>query len=105
MPTGKNKKVISFIKDELGRKIMTEFVTLRPKTYSYLMGDDSEAKKARGTKKCVIRRMLKFLYYKDCFLNHEIILKPQQRFKREAHNVYTEEINKIAPSSNDDKRL
>ena len=46
--------------DELGGKIMTEFVALRPKTYSYLMDNDSEAKKAKGTKKCVIKKVLKF---------------------------------------------
>ena len=49
--------------------------------------------------------MLEFLDYKDCLLNTEIILKSQQRFKSEAYSVYTEEINKIAQSSNDDKRL
>ena len=47
----------------------------------------------------------KFEDYKKCLLNNETMLKSQQRFKREAHNVYTEEINKIALSSNDDKRL
>ena len=62
-------------------------------------------KKAKETKKCVIKRMLKFLDYKDCFLNNEIILKSQQGFKSEAHKVYTEEVNKIALSSKDDKRL
>ena len=46
--------------DELGGKIMTEFVALRPKTYSYLMDNDSAAKKAKGTKKCVIKKVLKF---------------------------------------------
>ena len=51
------------------------------------------------------RKILKFDDYKDCLLNNEIILKSQQRFKSEAHNVYTEEVNKIALSSNDDKRL
>ena len=49
--------------------------------------------------------MLKFNNYKDCLLKKEIVLKSQQRFKSERHNVYTEEINKIALSSNDDKRL
>ena len=49
--------------------------------------------------------MLKFSDYKDCLLNSEIILKSQQRFKNERHNVYTEEINKIALSNSDDKRL
>ena len=105
LPRGKSKKVIGLMEDELGGKIMTEFVTLRPKTYSYLMDDESEAKKAKGTKKCVIKRKLKFNDYKDCLLKNEIILKSQQRFKSEAHNVYTEEVNKIALSSNDDKRL
>ena len=69
------------------------------------MDDDSEAKKSKGTKKCVIKRMLKFNDYKDCLLNDEIISKSQQRFKCEAHNVYTEEVNKIALSSNYDKRF
>ena len=87
---------------------MTEFVALRPKTYSYLKEDDGKhvtEKKAKGTKKCVMKRILKFNDYKDCLLNNEIILKSQQRFKGEAHNVHTEEINKTALSSNDDKRL
>ena len=58
LPTGKNKKVIGLMKDELGGKIITEFVTLRPKTYSYLTDDCKEDKKAKGTKKCVIKRMI-----------------------------------------------
>ena len=84
------------MKDELGGKIMTEFVALRPKTYSYLTDNCKEDKKAKGTKKCVIKRRLKFSDYKDCLLNNEIILKSQQRFKSERHDVYTEEVNKIA---------
>ena len=52
-------------KDELGRKIMKEFCALRAKTYAYLMEDDSEMKKAKGTKKCVIKRRLMFENYKD----------------------------------------
>ena len=95
------------MKDELGGKIMTEFAALRPKTYSYLMDDGISGsgthviKKAKGTKKCVITKILKFDNYKDCLLKNEIILKSEQKFK--SHNVYTEEINKIALSSNDDK--
>ena len=49
--------------------------------------------------------MLKFDDYKDCVFKNEIILKSQQRFKSEAHSLYTEDVNKIALSSNDDKRL
>ena len=60
LPTGKNKKVIGLMKDQLGGKIITEFVTLRPKTYSYLTDDCKEDKKAKGTKKCIIKRMFKF---------------------------------------------
>ena len=105
LPTGKNKKVIGLMKGELGGKIMTEFVALRSKTYSYLMDDGSNDEKAKGTKKCVIKRRIKFNDYKNFLLNNEIILKSQQRFKSETHNIYTEEINKIALSSNDDKRL
>ena len=105
LPAGKNKKVIGLMKDELGGKIMTEFVALRPKTYSYLTDDCKEDKKAKRTKKCVIKRGLKFNDYKDCLLNNEIVLKSQQRFKSERHDVYIKEINKIALSSNDHKRL
>ena len=53
-------KVIRLKKDELGEKIRTEFAALRPKTYSYLMHDGNSEKKAKGTKKCVIKRRLKF---------------------------------------------
>ena len=53
---GLNKKVIGKFKDELGRKIMKEFVALRAKTYAYLLDDNNEIKKAKGTKKCVIKR-------------------------------------------------
>ena len=105
LPTGKNKKVIALMKDELGGEIMTEFVVFRPKTDSCLTDDCKEDKKAKGTKKCVIKRRLKFNDYKDYLLNNEVILKSQQRFKCERHDVYTEEVNKIALSSNDDKRL
>ena len=84
---------------------MKEFCALRAKTYSYLMDDDSEVKKSKGTKKCVIKRELIFKYYIACLLNDKILLKLQQRFKSDYHEVYTEEVNKSALSSNDDKRL
>ena len=105
LSTGKNKKVIGLMKDELGGRVITEFVTLRPKTYSYLTDDFKEDKKAKGTKKCVIKRMIKFNDYKNCLLKDEVILKSQQRFKSKGHDVYTENINKITLSNNDDKRI
>ena len=103
--TGKNRKVIGLMKDELGGRIITEFVPLRPKTYSYLTDDCKEDKKAKGTKKCVIKRMIKFDDYKSCLLNGEVILKSQQRFISKGHDVHTQNINKIALSSNDNKRI
>ena len=84
---------------------MTEFVALTPKTYSYLMDEGSEYKRAKGTKKCVIKREIKSKSYKDCLFNNRIILESQRIFKSEGHIVYTEEINKIVLSSYDDKRL
>ena len=105
LPTGKNKKVMGLMKDELEGTIMTEFAALRRETFPYLIHDDNSVKKAKGTKKCVIKRRPKFNDYKNCLLNNEIILESQQRFKSEAHNVHTKEINKIALSNNDNKRL
>ena len=105
LPTGKNKKIIGLMKDELGGKIIMEFVTLRPRTYSFLTDDGKEDKKAKGTKKCVIKKMIKFIDYKKCLLTDEVMLKPQQRFISKKHDVYTENINKIALSNNDDKRI
>ena len=53
----------------------------------------------------MIKRELKFNDYKDCLLNDKVVLKSQQRFKSERHYVYTENVNKIALSNSDDKRL
>ena len=105
LPTGKNKKVIGLMKDELGGKIITEFVTMRPKTYFYSTDDGKEDKKAKGTKKCVIERMIKFNDYKNCLLKDKVLLKSQQRFISKKHDVYTENVNKIALSNNDNKRI
>ena len=105
LPISKNKKVIGLFKNELGGRIMIEFVGLRSKTYAYLMNDDTEKKKEKGTKKCLIKRRLMFKNYIDYLLNNKIILQSYQRFKSNYHNVYIEQISQIALSSNDDKRL
>ena len=114
LPIGTNKKVIGLFKDELGGKIMTEFIALRVKAYAYLIdgynNNDYDKnkiinKKAKGTKKFVIKRILKFNDYKYVLFKNKPILMQQQRFKSDHHKVYTEEVNKIALSSNDDKRL
>ena len=105
LPMEKNKKVLGLMKGELGGEIIIEFITLRPKTYSYLTDNDKEDKKAKGTKKCVIKKTIKFNDYKKCLLNDKVILKSQQRFISNKHDVYTENVNKIALSNNDDKRI
>ena len=67
LPKGRNKKVIGLMKGELDGKIMAKLVGLRAKTYSYLVDDISEDKKAKNTKKCFIKRKHKFKNYKKCF--------------------------------------
>ena len=120
------------MKNESEVKMMTEVVPLRPKAYSYLKYDRTEHKTAKGTKKCVIERESKFKNYEnfnkpnhfdniikylekneintdslkkgyeEFIKNNELILKKQGESKREGHNVYTEIINKIALSPNDE---
>ena len=105
LPIGKNKNVIGMFKDEIGGKIMTEFCAVRAKTYAYKLDDDTEMKKAKGTKKCIIKTELMFENYVDALFNDEVIIRSQQRFRSYNHKLYTEEVNKIALSSNDDKRI
>ena len=105
IPIGKNKKVLGMMKDELFGKIMTDFVALRAKTYSYLDYDGKEEQKARGTKKCDVTRKIKFSDYKICLFDNNPVLRSEEVFKSEFHDVYILRLNKIALNSNDDKRL
>ena len=84
---------------------MKVFVGVRSKTWAYLMDNNSENKKAKGTKKCIIKKGIVVKNYEDCMFDNKIILKSQQVFRSDHRNVYTVEINKIALISNDDKRL
>ena len=102
---GMNEKVPSLFKDELGGKIIAEFVALRAKTYANLDDGGNERKKSKGTKKCVIKQKLIFQNFKDCLLNNKTVYRSQERFKSYNHDMYTEEVNKIALGNNDDKRI
>ena len=111
---GKNKKVLGKFKDELGDKIMTKFVALRAKTYSFLIDEYTDEdyeknrivdKKSKGTKKCVVKREILFNNYLDSLFKNKVLYRSQQRFRSDHHKVYTEEVNKIALSSNDHKRI
>ena len=70
-----NERVIGLMKDELGGKNKTEYVAHRSKIHFYLMDDGSEHKRVKGTKKCVIKRILKFNHYKDCSFNNKTTLQ------------------------------
>ena len=105
---GKNKKVIGKFKDELGGKILIEFVALRAKTYAYTqlnVDKLEEHKKAKGTKKCVIKKHLNFDLYKKDLFNSETIICTQQRFTSDYHNMYTQTVHKTALDNKYDKRL
>ena len=105
---GINKRVIGKFKYELGGNILSKFVGLRAKTYSYCeINDDKvhEVKKAKGTKKCVIKKHLNFDMYEQALFDNITIRCTQQRFKSDYHNIYIESGHKIALNNNDTKRI
>ena len=93
MLIGKNKKVIGKFKDEIGVKIISEFCALKAKTYAYKLDNDNEVKKAKGTKKCVVKRHITFDNYTDILFKSSKLLKKQFTFKNDHHDIYTQEIN------------
>ena len=105
LPIGLNKKVIGLMKDELGGKIMTEIVALKPKLYSYKKPDGSEDKKYKGIKKCVVKKTLTFEDYKTCLFSDSTEYKSQLMFRSAKHEVHTIEVNKVALNRDDDKRI
>ena len=104
LPVGKNKKVIGLMKDELGGGIMSEFVTLRPKMYAYRVGS-SESKKCKGIKKCVVKKTISFKDYKACLFGGEASYRSQLMFRSLKHEVRMLEVNKLALSRDNDKRI
>ena len=105
LPIGLNKKVIGLMKDELGGKIMTEFVALRPKLYFYRELDGSEDKKCKGIKKCAVKKTLTFEDYKTCLFSDSTEYKSQLMFRSAKHEVHTIEVNKVALNRDDDIRI
>ena len=101
---GKNKKVIGLMKDELGGKIMKEFISLRPKMYSYRV-EEQESKKCKGIKKCVVKKTISFEDYKRCLFEGRVIHRSQMMFRSRKHKVKTLEVNKLALSREDNKRI
>ena len=106
LPIRKNKKAIGLMKDELGCTIMTEFVALRPKLYSYRKLDGFEDKKCKGIKKCVVKKTLTFEDFKNCLLaNLGDVHRLQLMFRSSKHEVHTIEVNKVALNKDDDKQI
>ena len=105
LPIGLNKKVIGLMKDELGGAIMTEFMALRPKLYSYKKLDGSEDKKCKGIKKCIIKKTLTVEDYKTCLFIDSTEYRSQLMFRSSKHEVHTIEVNKVALNRDDDKRI
>ena len=104
IPTGINKKVLGMFKDEAAGKIIKEFVGLRAKLYSYKMDEGGESKKCKGIKKQVVESSISHEDYKTCLLTGKEQLRKQNILRSYEHEVYTEEINKVALSALDDKR-
>ena len=92
------------MKDELGGEIMKEFVSLRPKMYSYRVGN-VEPKKCKGIKKCVVKKTITFHDYEDCLFEGRNVYKSQLLFRSNKHEIKTLEVNKLALNSQDDKRI
>ena len=104
IPTGINKKVLGMMKDEAAGKIIKEFVGLRSKLYSFIMDDGGETKKCKGIKKQVVESSIRHEHYKTCLTTGKELLRKQNILRSYDHEVYTEEVNKVALSALDDKR-
>ena len=106
IPTGANKKVVGMFKDEAGGKIIEEFVGLRAKLYSYKMfNSKKETKKCKGVKQGVVEKTITFDDYKTCLFSGEKQYRQMMTFRSRKHEIFTEEINKVALSADDDKRI
>ena len=112
LPIGLNKKIIGLMKDELGGKIMTEFVALRPKLYAYRKLDGEEDKRCKGIKKCVVKKKLDFDDYKKCLFDpvdgmgrSRSTYRQQLMFRSRKHEVHTVEFSKVALNRDDDNRI
>ena len=104
IPSGFNKKVLGMFKDEVNGNVIDEFVGLRAKLYSYKMFKGEESKKCKGVKKSVVKKSITHEDYKKCLTDQKPQLRKMNVIRSYKHNVFTEEVNKVALSANDDKR-
>ena len=104
IPSGFNKKVLGMFKDEVNGNVIDEFVGLRAKLYSYKMFEGEESKKCKGVKKSVVKKSIEHEDYKKCLTDRKPQLRKMNVIRSYKHNVFTEEVNKVALSADDDKR-
>ena len=97
--------MLAIFKDEAGGKQIIEFVGLRAKLYSYKMLVGFEEKKCKGVTKNVTKRSIQFDDYRKCLFSRKEQHRKINVIRSDCDEIYTEEINKIAPSSDDDKRV
>ena len=103
--TGINKKVLGMFKDEAAGKQIDEFVGLRAKLYSYKMFEGDEHKKCKGIKRSVVKTKITHDDYKACLISKTTVYRRMNVIRSHRHDIYTEEVNKIALSADDDKRV
>ena len=108
-PTGNercNKKVIGMMKDEAAGKIIKEFVGLRAKLYSFKIHEGKAGeKKCKGVKKSVVKKKISHQDYKDCLFGGGPQMRKMNVIRSHRHEIFTETVNKVALSANDDKRV
>ena len=92
-------------KDEAGGQQISEFVGLRSNLYSYGMDEGKEEKKCKGVKKAVVKKSISFDDYKDCRFNQKPQMRQMNVIRSHKHEVFTETVNKVALSYEDDKRI
>ena len=102
---GVNKKVIGLMKNELGGRIMTEIMAVRLKLYAFKMLNGGGDKKCKGVKRCVVKKMLDFDDYTQCLLAGQNAFRKQLLLQNKLQGVHTTEVNKIALSRNNNKRV
>ena len=105
IPVGKNKKVPGRMKDEARGRIIEGFIGLRAKLYSYKMFEGKEEKKCKGIKKSVIKKNISFENYKVCLFSEKPQMRKMNVIRSRGHEIFSETVNKIALSANDNKRI
>ena len=104
IPSGFNKKVLGMFKDEVRGEVIDDFVGLRAKLYSYKMFEGEKSKTCKGVKKSVVKKSIMREDYKKCLFTRKEQLRKMNVIRSHKHEVYTEEVNKVALCPSDDKR-